>query len=96
MNPIRLSNEDLVAPDGCDIPLNAVRSAVISGGCDAGFVCRYDGGIERTGNAEDSDYEESEDEDEDEDDEDVVGVGELGRGLRSKNEPKRYGDWEKH
>ena len=50
---------------------------------------------------EDPDHEESEDEDED--GEDVVGMmespvvtGELGRGLHSKNEPKQYGEWEKH
>ena len=68
-------DDDMAAPDGCDIPFNAVRSAVINGSCDAGFVFHYGGGIERTGNAEDPDYRESEDGDEDGD---VVDVTELG------------------
>ena len=72
--PDPIVDEDMAAPDGCDIPFNAVRSAVINGSCDAGFVFRYGGGIERTGNAEDPDYRESEDGDEDGD---VVDVTEL-------------------
>ena len=83
------AEDDSLAPDGSDIPLDVVRSAVITGTCDAGFIFGDQGVILHTGTAEGLEDVDGEEEDE----ADV----ELGRGCRTKTGSKCYGaEWEQH
>ena len=76
--------------DGSDIPIDVVRSAVMSEGVvvDEGFAIDDDGAIIRTGVAEGlEEIEEVEN----------VGPAVLGRGRRAKVGTKKYGaEWEEH
>jgi hypothetical protein len=92
--------QDLTVYDDCDIPLDVVSGLLHSRGSAvaANFVIGENGGIARSGSAEDLDAEEEdlnvEEEDLDVEVEPVV----LGRGQRKKIGPKRYDGaiWEQH
>jgi hypothetical protein len=85
--------QDLAVYDDCDIPLDVVSGLLHSHGSAvaANFVIGENGGIARSGSAEDLDAEE---EDLDVEVEPVV----LGRGQRKKIGAKCYGGaiWEQH
>ena len=75
--------------DSCDIPINIVRSAVMSDGVVSaeGFVIDDEGGIVRTGVAEETEWDEGEN----------ASPVELGRGRRARIGTKKYGaEWEEH
>ena len=83
------AEDNSLAPNGSDIPLDVVQLAVITGTCDAGFIFGDQGVILRTGTAE-----RLEDVDGEEEDEADV---ELRCGRRTKTGSKRYGaEWEQH
>jgi hypothetical protein len=75
--------------DSCDIPIDIVRSAVMSDGVVSaeGFAIDDEGGIIRTGVAEETEGDEGEN----------ASPVELGRGRRARVGTKKYGaEWEEH
>jgi hypothetical protein len=75
--------------DSCDIPINIVRSTVMSDGVVSaeGFAIDDEGGIVRTGVAEETEGDEGEN----------TSPVELGRGHCARMGAKKYGaEWEEH
>lgn len=94
-----ITEDALSWDDGCDVPLDVVKSAVTTGTVDDGrFALDGSGAIVRNGTAEvleDVNGEGNDPADDDIDDEPVPVT--LGRGRRAKIGSKKYGvEWELH
>jgi hypothetical protein len=91
--PAFSADSETDAGDGSDIPIDVMRSVVMSGGSVAteGFGVDEEGSIVRTGAAEMSEEQGGEG------DENVEQPVKLGRGHRAKAGSTRYGaEWEQH
>ena len=79
--------------DGCDIPINVVRSVVMAEGPLDGYKLDEEGSIVRTGIAEDSEQQTGDDGESSV----ILPAADLGRGRRVKIGSKRYdAEWEEH